>query len=97
MKYVLMFVEAERFAADLAAMDDAERERVYARVGRWFADNTDKVTHHVHLMPSESPTTMRLEGGEPVVTDEPFVEGKEGRERAPVTPTIRRWSGQEAR
>ncbi|GAA4445319.1 YciI family protein [Phytohabitans houttuyneae] len=77
MKYVLMFAETEQFAADLAAMDDAERERAYARVGQWFADNREQITRHVHLMPPETATTMRLGGGEPVVTDGPFVEGKE--------------------
>lgn len=77
MKYVLMFVETEQFAADLAAMDDAERERAYARVGRWFAENTDTISRHVHLMGPEAATTLRLDGGEPVVTDGPFVEGKE--------------------
>ena len=36
MKYVLMFVETEEFAADLAAMGEVERERAYARVRQWF-------------------------------------------------------------
>ena len=77
MKYVLMFVETEQFAADLAAMDDAERERAYARVRQWFADHTDKITHWAHLTPSDTATTLRLDRGEPLVTDGPFVEGKE--------------------
>jgi hypothetical protein len=94
MKYVLMFVETEQFAADLAAMDDAERGRAYARVQQWFADHHDKVIHHgrvqqwfadhhdkvIHhgqLMPPDTATTLRLDRGEPLVTDGPFVEGKE--------------------
>ena len=77
MKYVLLFVETEKFAADLAALDGPERERAYGRVQQWFMDNRDKITHHVHLMPADSATTVRLEGGEPLVTDGPFVEGKE--------------------
>jgi hypothetical protein len=77
MKYVLMFVETEQFAADLAAMDDAERERAYAGVMQWFADHHDKIIHYGHLMPSETATTLRLDRGEPLVTDGPFVEGKE--------------------
>jgi hypothetical protein len=77
MKYVLMFADTEQFAADLAAMDDAERERAYGRVGQWFAEHSDKITRHVHLMPPEAATTVRLDRGEPVVTDGPFVEGKE--------------------
>ena len=77
MKYVLMFVDTEQFAADLAAMDEPERERAYGRVQQWFAEHADKITHHQHLMPPESATTVRLDGAQPVVTDGPFVEGKE--------------------
>jgi len=77
MKYVMMFADTEQFAADLAAMDESERERAYGRVQQWFAENADKITHHQHLLPPETATTVRLGGGEPLVTDGPFVEGKE--------------------
>lgn len=77
MKYLLMFVDTEQFAADLAAMGDVERERAYTRVQQWLADNRDKIYHHSHLMPPDTATTLRLEGGEALVTDGPFVEGKE--------------------
>jgi len=76
-KYVLMFVETEQFAAELAAMDEAERDRAYGRVGQWFAENAEQILHHTHLMPADTATTMRLDSAEPVVTDGPFVEGKE--------------------
>ena len=76
-KYVLMFVDTEQFAADLAAMDDAERERAYGRVGQWFADHADKIIRHTYLMPPDTATTVRLECGEPLIIDGPFVEGKE--------------------
>jgi hypothetical protein len=77
MKYVLMFVETEQFAADLAALDEPERERAYGRVQQWFAEHHDKITHHAHLLPADAATTVRLDGGEPMVSDGPFVEGKE--------------------
>jgi hypothetical protein len=77
MKYVLMFADTEQFAADLAAMDETERERAYVRVHQWFAEHHDKITHHTHLMPPDSATTVRLDRGEPLITDGPFVEGKE--------------------
>ncbi|MEQ4306088.1 YciI family protein [Plantactinospora sp. B6F1] len=77
MKYVLMFVETEQFAADLAAMDEPERDRAYGRVQQWFADHSDKITHHRHLLPAETATTVRLGSGDPMITDGPFVEGKE--------------------
>jgi hypothetical protein len=77
-KYVLMFVETEQFAKQLEAMGELEREQAYKAVGRWFAENADKITHHAHLAPVHTATTVRLQdGGEPVVTDGPFVEGKE--------------------
>jgi hypothetical protein len=76
-KYVLMFVDTEQFAADLAAMDDVERERAYGRVGQWFAEHSDKITRHTYLMAPDTATTLRLEGSDPVITDGPFVEGKE--------------------
>lgn len=77
MKYVLMFVETEEFAQQLEAMGDMEREAAYAAVGRWFADHADKITHHTHLAPVHTATTVRLDQGDPIVTDGPFVEGKE--------------------
>ncbi|MEU4693784.1 YciI family protein [Actinoplanes sp. NPDC023714] len=77
MKYVLMFADTEQFAAGLAAMDEPERERAYARVQQWFGQNADKITHHVHLLPADAATTVRLDGAEPLITDGPYVEGKE--------------------
>jgi hypothetical protein len=77
MKYVLMFVDTEQFTADLAAMDEPERDRAYARVRQWFADHHDKITHHAHLMPPDAATTVRLDRGNPLIVDGPFVEGKE--------------------
>jgi hypothetical protein len=77
MKYVLMFVETEEFAAALAAMDDDEQKKSYDRVMRWFADHQDKIVHHTHLRPADTATTVRLDRDEPLITDGPFVEGKE--------------------
>ncbi len=77
MKYVLMFVDTGQYGPDVAAMGEAERERAYARVQQWFVDNRDKITHNAYLMPASTATTVRLEDGEPLVTDGPFVEGKE--------------------
>ncbi|MFC5747328.1 YciI family protein [Actinomadura rugatobispora] len=77
MKYVLMFVETEEFAHDLEAMGESERQAAFERVGLWFADHAAQITHHAYLHPAETATTVRLDGGGPVVTDGPFVEGKE--------------------
>ncbi|TDE27165.1 hypothetical protein E1295_43400 [Nonomuraea mesophila] len=72
-----MFVETEEFAERLQAMGDLEREAAYAAVTQWFADHADKITGHVHLAPVHTATTVRLDPGEPVVTDGPYAEGKE--------------------
>ncbi|MFC5833588.1 YciI family protein [Nonomuraea insulae] len=77
MRYVLMFIETEQFAKQLGAMGELEQRAAYEAVGRWFAENADKITHHTHLAPVHTATTVRLDQGEPVVTDGPFVEGKE--------------------
>jgi hypothetical protein len=76
-KYVLLFVDTEQFANDLQAMGQAERERAYDRVNEWFANHAGKIRGGRKLQAPETATTVRLEGGEPVITDGPFVEGKE--------------------
>jgi hypothetical protein len=77
MKYVLLFVDTEQFVADLEAMGPTERERAYARVTEWYATHADKMRGGRKLQSPETATTVRLDRGEPVITDGPFVEGKE--------------------
>ena len=76
-KYVLLFVENEQFSRELHAMSDSERERAYARVMQWFDDNASVIRGGSKLQPADTATTVRLDAGEPVVMDGPFVEGKE--------------------
>ena len=77
MKYVLLFVETEQFERDLEAMGPAERDRAYQRVMEWMATNAGKIRGGNKLQSPETATTVRLDRGEPVITDGPFVEGKE--------------------
>ena len=78
MKYVLLFVETEQFANDLEAMSQADRDRAFELAGKWFVDHADKIRGGSKLRPPHTATTVRLDrGDEPVVTDGPFVEGKE--------------------
>jgi hypothetical protein len=77
-KYVLLFVEPEQYARDLEAMDQADRDRAFMLVGQWFMENADKVRGGSKLQPPDTATTVRMDGGgDPVVVDGPFVEGKE--------------------
>lgn len=78
MKYVLLFVETEQFEKNLDAMSQADRDRAFELVGTWFIDHADKIRGGNKLQPAHTATTVRLDrGDEPVVTDGPFVEGKE--------------------
>jgi hypothetical protein len=77
-RYVLLFVEPEQYAKDLEAMDSADRDRAFMLVGKWFVDNADKVRGGSKLQSPDTATTVRMDGGgDPVVIDGPFVEGKE--------------------
>ncbi len=78
MKYVLMFCETEQWEKDWAAMDQAERDAGFAKVQDWLTRYADKITHNRKLTGADTATTVRLGvGGELIVTDGPFVEGKE--------------------
>ena len=77
MKYVLLFVDTEQFSRDLQAMGPVEQARAYERVNQWFAEHADVIAGGSKLQEPDTATTVRLGGGEPVITDGPFVEGKE--------------------
>jgi hypothetical protein len=77
LKYVLLFVETEEFSKEFDAMSPAERDRALARVMEWCATHQDKLRNGNKLQGAETATTVRLDRGEMVVTDGPFVEGKE--------------------
>jgi hypothetical protein len=77
MKYVLLFVETEEFERNLDAMSPAERDRAFQRVMEWMATYSDKIVSGNKLQSPETATTVRLDRGDPVITDGPFVEGKE--------------------
>jgi hypothetical protein len=76
-KYVLLFVDTEQFAHDFQALSPAERDRAYGRVEEWFIEHAGKIKGGNRLKSPETATTVRLEGGQPVMLDGPFVEGKE--------------------
>ena len=78
MRYVLLFVDTEQFSRDLDAMSQGDRDRAYGLAAKWFADHADRIRGGHKLQPPHTATTVRLDRGEePVITDGPFVEGKE--------------------
>ncbi len=78
MRYVLLFVETEKFENDLAAMTPDDRAGAYQSVSKWLADHAGQITAGSKLQGAHTATTVRLDhGDEPLITDGPFVEGKE--------------------
>ena len=78
MKYVLLFVETEQYEKGLRSMSEADRSRAYELANQWFVDHADRIGGGSKLQPPHTATTVRLDrGDEPVITDGPFVEGKE--------------------
>jgi hypothetical protein len=77
-KYVLLFVETEKFERDLEEMSQADRDRAFELVRKWMADHADKIIGGNKLQAAHTATTVRLDqSSEPLITDGPFVEGKE--------------------
>ncbi|WP_026876040.1 YciI family protein [Jiangella gansuensis] len=77
MKYVLLFVDTEGFSAELESMSQADRDRAYGRVNAWMAEHAGVIRGGSKLQGPHTATTVRLDAPEPIVTDGPFVEGKE--------------------
>ena len=76
MKYRLMFID------DGQGMPQTpEGQAVYARIGEWFQElhQNGKMKSGEELQPTRTATTVRFNGGKPVVTDGPFAEAKEVR------------------
>ena len=79
MKYVLLFCGTEEDAAAFAALSPQELGARYEEVGAWFAEHASKIGHANQLQGPETATSVRFgPDGPPVVTDGPFLEGKEG-------------------
>jgi hypothetical protein len=78
MKYVLLFCGTDEDAAAFAALSPEELRDRYAQVGAWFAEHRSKIGATSQLQGPESATAVRFGvDGPPVVTDGPFLEGKE--------------------
>ena len=78
MKYVLLFCGTDEDAKAFAALSEAALKERYEQVGRWFADNRSRIGATSYLQGPETATSVRFtEESAPVVTDGPFLEGKE--------------------
>jgi hypothetical protein len=78
MKYVLLFCGTAEDARAFAALSPDQLRARYAQVGAWFAEHQSKIGGTHQLQGPETATSVRFgPDGPPVVTDGPFLEGKE--------------------
>ena len=78
MKYVLLFCGTAEDAAAFAALTPDELRARYAEVGAWFAEHASRIGSTNQLQGPEAATSVRFGSeGLPMVTDGPFLEGKE--------------------
>lgn len=78
MKYLLLFCGNEQDAAEFEALRPDELAARYAEVGAWFAEHRPKMGGTNQLQGPGSVTSVRFGADGPVVTDGPYLEGKEG-------------------
>jgi hypothetical protein len=78
MKYVLLFCGTAEDAAAFEALAPDELQARYERVAGWFAEYRSKISGSNQLQAPQTATSVRCsQDGPPVVTDGPFLEGKE--------------------
>ncbi len=79
MNYVLLFCGTTEDQVAFDAMSPDELRARYAEVGRWFQEHSSKILYGDQLQPPSTATSVRhtWHGGDPVITDGPFIEAKE--------------------
>ena len=79
MKYMLMFVDDQEAFNSMAPDVQAQ---MYQQIGEWWGKNASegRIVGGEQLQPPNTATTVRhsRNGGDPVTTDGPFIEAKEG-------------------
>jgi hypothetical protein len=78
MKYVLLFCGTDEDARAFAELSPEALKERYAQVGRWFGEHKDRIGATGQLQGPDTATSVRFGAdGAAVVTDGPFLEGKE--------------------
>ena len=74
---MLLLCDADRSAYE--NMSKADTDKAYARIGQWWGEKAQKgvIVEGRQLQGPDQATTVKLNNGKPVVTDGPFIEGKE--------------------
>ena len=80
MKYLMLFCGTDEDARASGELSPDQLRERYAQVGRWFAENKGRIGATGQLQGPDTATSVRFGGdGAVVVTDGPFLEGKERR------------------
>ena len=77
MKFALFTYPDPDYAAHYDNLPDDVRQAEIDEHNRWFAKHRDRIRGGTELAWPKVARTVRRRGGEPVITDGPFVEGKE--------------------
>jgi hypothetical protein len=78
MRYMLLFCGSDEDRRAFEAMSEDELRARYGEVAAWFAEHDARILESAQLQPREAATTVRFPPqGEPLVTDGPFLEGRE--------------------
>lgn len=78
MKYMLLFCGSDEDRRAFEAMSEDELRARYGEVAARVAANDGRIVATAQLQPREAATTVRFPPqGDPVVTDGPFLEGRE--------------------
>ena|ERR671932_213755 len=78
MRYMLLFCGSDEDRRAFEAMTEEELRARYMEVARWFGENEERILASAQLQPRDAATTVRFPPeGQPLVTDGPFLEGRE--------------------
>jgi hypothetical protein len=78
MKYLMLFCGTDEDARAFAGLSPDQLTERYAQVGRWFAEHKGRIGATGYLQGPDTATSVRFGAdGAAVVTDGPFLEGKE--------------------
>jgi hypothetical protein len=78
MQYALLFVSEREDMAAFENLGQTAREAMYGRIGEWAQKYAKQLGHGEQLQAPGTAKTVRLrQGQKPVITDGPFIEGKE--------------------
>jgi len=75
-KYIMLIADQPGYWENLP---ESEQHAAFHKIGEWWGGLAErgKITEGHQLQPANTATTVRLNGGSPVVTDGPFSESKE--------------------